>query len=126
VLPLVERHVFASEWLMMESHAVSAIGPQYVALVIGMALYERGEEIVLEEPRAELLPVAPGVYADYAERVHGTRTPPRAKEVVLGAPCVGAAYVASVQGKEPAYRYPPPGRSASPGRHRAYAMLSRC
>jgi hemerythrin-like domain-containing protein len=91
VLPLVERHIFASEWLMMESHAVSAIDPQDVALVIGMALYEGGEEIVPGELRAEFLPVAPGVYADYAERVHGTRTPPRAKEVVFGAPYVGAA-----------------------------------
>jgi hemerythrin-like domain-containing protein len=90
VLPLVERHIFASEWLTMEDHAVSAIDPQDIALVTGMALYEGGEEIVPEELRAELLPVAPGIYADYAQRVHGTRTPPRAKEVVFGAPYVGA------------------------------------
>jgi hemerythrin-like domain-containing protein len=91
VLPLAERHIFASEWLMMEEHAVAAVEPQDLALVVGMALYEGDEEILPEQLRSEILPVAPGIYADYAQRLYGTPAPPRAKDVVFGAPYVGAA-----------------------------------
>jgi hypothetical protein len=56
-----------------------------------MALYEGGEEIVPEPLRPDILPVAPGVYADYAERLDGTRTPPRASDVVIGTPHFAAA-----------------------------------
>lgn len=94
VLPLVERHIFTSEWLVMQEHAVSAIDPQDGPLVFGMAMYEGGVEIVPEPLRAAIVPVAPQVYADYAERVHGTRTPPRAKDVVIGTPFVGVSVTA--------------------------------
>lgn len=40
------------------------------------------------------LPVAPGTYGDYAERVYGTRTPPRASDVVVGTPSVSVSAVA--------------------------------
>jgi len=89
VLPLVERHVFETEWLAMEELAISAIDPQDFALIVGMALYDGSIDIVPEALRDEIVPVAPGVYADYAERVHGTRTPPRVKEVGIGTPYVG-------------------------------------
>jgi hemerythrin-like domain-containing protein len=101
VLPLVERHIFTSEWQRMEEHAVSAIAPQDAALVFGMALYEGSEDIVPEPMRGEILLVAPGVYADYAERLHGTRTPPRAKDVLFGAPYVAPASSASGEGIVP-------------------------
>jgi hemerythrin-like domain-containing protein len=91
VLPIVERHVFASEWQAMEEHAVGTIDSQIVPLVFGMVLYDGAEEIVPEPLRAEILRVAPQAYADYAERVYGTRTPPRAKDVVIGTPFVGVA-----------------------------------
>ena len=89
VLPVVERHIFTSEWQEMERLAAVAIEPQDVPLVFGMAMYEGGEDIVPEPLRADLLQAAPQVYADYAERVHGTRIPPRAKDVVIGTPYVG-------------------------------------
>ena len=50
------------------------------------------EHMGLDEPlRADIVPVAPGVYADYAERLYGTRTPPRSTDVVFSAPHIGAA-----------------------------------
>jgi hemerythrin-like domain-containing protein len=91
VLPVVERHIFTSEWEMMEQRSAAGIAPQDVPLIFGMALYEGGEEIVPEPLRADIVPVAPGVYADYAERLYGTRTPPRSTDVVFGAPHIGAA-----------------------------------
>jgi hemerythrin-like domain-containing protein len=91
VLPVVERHVLRSEWEAMEQRSVAGIAPQNIPLIFGMALYESGEEIVPEPLRAEIVPIAPGIYADYAQRVYQTRTPPRATDVVVGTPSVGAA-----------------------------------
>jgi hemerythrin-like domain-containing protein len=91
VLPVAERHIFTSEWEAMEQLSVAEIAPQDVPLIFGMALYEGPEEFVPEPLRADILPVAPGVYAEYAERLYGTRTPPRSADVVFGAPHIGAA-----------------------------------
>jgi hemerythrin-like domain-containing protein len=91
VLPLVERSVFTCEWQAMEGRAVGALDPPDAELLFGMMLYEGDEDIVPEALRAEFLPTAPRVYADYAERLYGTRTPPSAREVAFGAPSVGVA-----------------------------------
>jgi hemerythrin-like domain-containing protein len=91
VLPVVERHIFTSEWEAMVQLSAAGFAPQDVPLIFGMALYEGGEEFVPEPLRADIVPVAPGVYADYAERLYGTRTPPRSTDVVFGAPHIGAA-----------------------------------
>lgn len=94
VLPVVSRHVFVSEWEEMEQKSVAGHPPEDLPLLFGMALYEGGREIVPEPLRADMLPVAPGTYGDYAERVYGTRTPPRASDVVVGTPSVSASAVA--------------------------------
>jgi hemerythrin-like domain-containing protein len=91
VLPVVERHMFTSEWEAMVQLSVAEIAPQDIPLIFGMALYEGPEEVVPEPLRADIVPVAPAVYADYAERLYGTRTPPRSTDVVFGAPRIGAA-----------------------------------
>jgi hemerythrin-like domain-containing protein len=91
VLPVVQRHIFTSEWEAMVQLSVAEIAPEDIPLIFGMALYEGDQEIVPEPLRADIVPVAPGVYADYAERLYGTRTPPRSTDVVFGAPPIGAA-----------------------------------
>jgi hemerythrin-like domain-containing protein len=94
VLPVVSRHIFTGEWEEMEQKSIGGHSPDDVPLLFGMALYEGGQEIVPEPLRADMLPVAPKVYGDYAERVYGTRTPPRASDVVFGTPSVSAAAAA--------------------------------
>lgn len=89
VLPVVERHIFPAEWEAMEQRSVAGIDPQNIPLIFGMALYESSEQIIPEPLRADIVPIAPGIYADYAERVHGTRTPPRAADVAFSTPRVG-------------------------------------
>lgn len=91
VLPIVARHVFSAEWEDMEQRSLGAADPQHIPLLLGLAMYEGGEDIVPEPLRADMLPIAPGIYADYAERVYGTRTPPCANDVVFGTPSVSAA-----------------------------------
>jgi hemerythrin-like domain-containing protein len=90
VLPVVERHIFTSEWEAMEQLSIAEITPQDVPLIFGMALYEGAEEIVPEPLRADILPIAPRVYAEYADHLYGTGTPPRSTDIVFDAPHIGA------------------------------------
>jgi hemerythrin-like domain-containing protein len=91
VLPLVERHIFATEWETMGQQAVASISPDEVVLAIGMVMYEVDRESLPAAFPAEVLDIAPGVYAAHAERVHGTPTPPRLPELAIGTPLVGVA-----------------------------------
>jgi hypothetical protein len=91
VLPLVERYIFATEWEAMEVQAVSSLSPDEVPLVVGMVMYEVKREQLPEAFPAPVVEMAPGVYAAYAERVFGTKTPLRATELAIGTPLVGAA-----------------------------------
>jgi len=91
VLPLVERYIFKSEWAEMEDQAVGAYGPDELVILIGMVMYEAGRDWIPEGVPEQLIEAAPPVYAAYAERVYGTKTPPRAAEVAIGTPLVGVA-----------------------------------
>jgi hemerythrin-like domain-containing protein len=88
-LPLVERHVFAAEWEQMVADGAAATPPEIGPLMVGMLMYEGGLDIVPPELRDVLAELAPKAYADYCERVHGTPTPPRSRELGLGTPYVG-------------------------------------
>jgi hemerythrin-like domain-containing protein len=89
VLPLVERHIFAAEWAKMVEGGVASIPPEVVPVMAGMLMYEGGQESLPPEVRAVLADAAPQAYAAYSERVHGTPTPPRSSDVVIGRPFVG-------------------------------------
>lgn len=91
VLPVVARHIFASEWAAMEEQAVGSIAPEDAPLVIGMAMYEAERESLPPVFPDEVLDVAPQVYAAHAKRLHGTTTPPRSSELAIGTPPVGVA-----------------------------------
>lgn len=88
-LPLLERHIFASEWAAMVARAAVSIPMESAPVVVGMLMYEGGVESVPPELRQPLAELAPKAYAAYCERVHGTPTPPRSAEVGLGTPYVG-------------------------------------
>jgi hemerythrin-like domain-containing protein len=89
ILPLVERHIFASEWNEMVEHAAAGIPQEIGPVVAGMVMYEGGLHAVPEQMRTVLGEVAPQAYAAHCERVHGTSAPPRAGDVVIGTPFVG-------------------------------------
>jgi hypothetical protein len=40
VLPLVERHIFATEWEAMEQQAVASMAPEEAMMAVGMVMYE--------------------------------------------------------------------------------------
>lgn len=89
VLPLVERHIFATEWTQMEHQALGSIGPETVVLAAGMIGYESGLDALPAEVREAVAESAPRAYESYARRVHGTPTPPRGTQLVIGTPYVG-------------------------------------
>jgi len=84
VLPLVERHIFATEWEAMIQVGAADLAPEVGPFVVGMLMYESGLDAVPPELRDVLGEVAPKAYAGYCERVHGTPTPPRSSEVGVG------------------------------------------
>jgi hemerythrin-like domain-containing protein len=89
ILPLVERHIFATEWNDMVENVGAAIRPEIGPIVAGMLMYEGGLDPLPEAMRAAAAEVAPQAYAAHCERVHGTSTPPRSTEVIIGTPSFG-------------------------------------
>jgi len=89
VLPIAERHIFASEWQKMVDDGAASIPPEAGPVIAGMLMYEGGLDVVPPEMRAPLAERAPRAYAAHCERVHGTPAPPRSTEVGVGIPYVG-------------------------------------
>jgi len=89
VLPLAERHIFATEWEKMVADGAAAIPPDVGPVLAGMLMYEGGVDVLPSEMRAVLAELAPPAYAAHCERVHGTAAPPRSTEVGIGTPYVG-------------------------------------
>jgi hypothetical protein len=89
VLPVVERYMFASEWDAMGRHTLESLTQEEVLLAIGMTMYEVDQESAPGVFPEQVLTVAPRAYAAYAERVHGTATPPHSTELSIGTPPVG-------------------------------------
>lgn len=88
-LPLVERHIFATEWEEMVAGGAADVSPEIGPVLVGMLMYESGIDVVPPEMREMLADLAPKAYAAYSEGVHGTPAPPRSGEVGLGTPFVG-------------------------------------
>jgi iron-sulfur cluster repair protein YtfE (RIC family) len=88
-LPLVERHIFATEWEAMVAAGAAHVPPEIGPTLVGMLMYEGGIDVVPPEMRDALADLAPKAYAVYCEHLHGTATPPRSTEVGLGVPYVG-------------------------------------
>jgi hypothetical protein len=117
VLQVVERHVFASEWQVMEEHAATHIEPEVAPLVVGMVMYEAEPEAVPQDMLAIFGEMGPKVYAAHCELVHGTPTPPRTTDVVIGTPYVGVAAGVGARCKAPI---------PATAKHFAGARLAEC
>jgi hemerythrin-like domain-containing protein len=89
VLPVAERHIFATEWDTMVADSAAKIPPEAGPVVVGMVMYEGGLEAVPPQMRAVFAELAPRAYEAHCQRVHGTPAPPRSAEVGIGTPSVG-------------------------------------
>ena len=89
VLPLIEKHIAGDEWDATFAAGLSQMPPESLPLVMGLMMYE-GEPAAVqdslnnvpEEIRPAVAAAAPKAYGDYAERLYGTRTPPRAATLI--------------------------------------------
>jgi hemerythrin-like domain-containing protein len=89
ILPLVERHIFASEWEAMVADGVARIPLGLGPLVVGMLMYEGGQDALPPALHHTAGEAAQQAYAARARLLYGTATPPRSTDVVIGTPSVG-------------------------------------
>jgi hemerythrin-like domain-containing protein len=69
VLPLAERHIFASEWQKMVDDGSARIPPEAGPVIAGMLMYEGGLDVAPPELRAPLADRAPRVRGAFRARV---------------------------------------------------------
>jgi hemerythrin-like domain-containing protein len=80
-LPLMERNITQEEWTQVTSDGAGEFDQEKVPVLFGMMMYEGDPDTIrdiIDGMPPEVRPVAqfaPGLYADYALRVHGTATP---------------------------------------------------
>jgi iron-sulfur cluster repair protein YtfE (RIC family) len=80
-LPLMERHITQEEWTRVVSDGAAEFDQDKAPVLFGMMMYEGDPDTirdVVDGMPPEFRPVAqfaPGLYADYALRVHGTAAP---------------------------------------------------
>ncbi|WP_329128920.1 hemerythrin domain-containing protein [Streptomyces sp. NBC_01476] len=84
ILPLAEKHVTAAEWNQLAEHGFAKSSKKTLPLTFGMAMYEADPELIKDllaqapPPARLIMPLlGPRLYASRAQRVYGTRTPPR-------------------------------------------------
>jgi hemerythrin-like domain-containing protein len=83
VLPIIEKHITADEWDATFAQGLSQMPPGSLPLVMGLMMYE-GDPLAVqdalnnvpEQARSAVAEAAPKAYAEYAERLYGTATPP--------------------------------------------------
>jgi hemerythrin-like domain-containing protein len=103
ILPLMAKYITAGEWAELTRDAQGQVAAERMPLVFGMLMYEGDNEVIRNavsqlppEAASALLASAPQVYADYAERLYGTRNPPR-----LGARREESAPIGTRVGRDP-------------------------
>jgi hemerythrin-like domain-containing protein len=83
VMPIIEKHITAEEWYATFTAGLSQMPPESLPLAMGLMMYE-GDPLAVQEAlnnipeqaRSAVAEAAPKAYADYAERLYGTPTPP--------------------------------------------------
>jgi hypothetical protein len=76
-LPLVEKYITAAEYAELGTRGTASLAPAEQVLLVGMMMYDGGPDVLPRTVPSAVKEAAPGVYAAYSERVHGTATPPR-------------------------------------------------
>jgi hemerythrin-like domain-containing protein len=83
-LPLVEAYVTADEWVNMTQSAMGDVPQESMPLMFGLMIYEGDPKLIDEilagmpgDMGALLKPAAVAAFAEHAQQVYGTATPPR-------------------------------------------------
>jgi|SoiMethySBSTD1v2_1073268.scaffolds.fasta_scaffold117742_2 iron-sulfur cluster repair protein YtfE (RIC family) len=88
IVPVMETHISMSEWNEIVQTLIAGLTPEEALLGLGMSMYESEpdliEQIIAHMPREARQGIrcsAALAYADHAQLIHGTATPPRSKEI---------------------------------------------
>jgi hypothetical protein len=84
-LPVIERHVFASEYEQIHSGEGADVPRDFAGVMAGMLMYEGGLEVIPAGLREFVAEAGPTAYAAHCERVHGTAVPPRSTDIATAA-----------------------------------------
>lgn len=88
VVPLMEQHITAAEFLEIVRMGAANADPDGLPLGFGMLMYEGDPEIIeraiagmAAEARPVIRELAAQAFAEHSQRIHGTATPPRSTEL---------------------------------------------
>jgi iron-sulfur cluster repair protein YtfE (RIC family) len=89
VVPVMETHVGLAEWNQIVAAMTGGLDPGDALLALGMTMYEGESDLIQHtianmprEVRAGIRGTAAVAYAERAQLVHGTATPPRSTEIL--------------------------------------------
>jgi len=84
VVPVMESHIGIDEWNEIVQSMMGGLNSDEMSLVLGMSMYEGDRDIIDDtianmpaESREMIRRTAVEAYAEHAQRVYGTATPPR-------------------------------------------------
>jgi iron-sulfur cluster repair protein YtfE (RIC family) len=88
VVPVMEEHIGIIEWNEIVAGMTGGLDPGELLLMLGMTMYEGDSDIIDNtianmppEVRVGIRATAALAYADHAQLIHGSATPPRSTEI---------------------------------------------
>jgi hypothetical protein len=88
IVPAMEPHIGLVEWNQIVQVMTAGLDPSSALLVLGMSMYEGESDIIDQtienmppEMRAGIRGTAALAYAEHAQLIHGSATPPRSTEI---------------------------------------------
>ena len=92
IVPVMEAHIDLAEWNHIVQATTSGLDPSNSLLVLGMSMYEAESDVIEHtienmpvELRAGIRATAALAYAEHAQLIHGSATPPRSTEIARSA-----------------------------------------
>jgi hypothetical protein len=88
VVPVMEAHIGLEEWNQIVQTMTGGLDGDNALLILGMSMYEGDSDIIEHtianmprELRAGIRGTAALAYAEHAQLIHGSPTPPRSTEI---------------------------------------------
>ncbi|OAT67865.1 hypothetical protein AWB85_12160 [Mycobacteroides immunogenum] len=104
VVPLMEQHITAAEWVGFLKSESRAIDAEHAPLILGMMMYEGDSESIEQVIAAIFSDIDPTIeglaastFAAHSQKIHGTATPPRGAELSTAKDALDSAHQAKSQ-----------------------------
>ncbi len=88
VVPVMEAHIGMAEWNDIVKAMTAELNPDHAMLILGMSMYEADPDLIERtignmpvDMRGGVRCTAALTYAEHAQLIHGTATPPRSAQI---------------------------------------------